>query len=106
MRRFPSTNANRPSKQAFSAVELTRQALADRQIIQRYSNGGFRVSGVVFKGSIIVTSAASAPWSVNAMDQLTLGDFNTLIDSATGFDVCLLGCGVGMQLLPRICALL
>ncbi len=82
-------------------MELTRQAPADRQIIQRYRNGGFRVSGVVFAGSVIVTPGATALWPVTAMDQLTASNFKTLIDSAPGLDVCLLGCGARMQPLPK-----
>jgi len=82
-------------------LKLTRQSSADRQLIQRYGNGGFRVSGVDFLGSVIVTPGQAMAWPVAAFAQLTIRDFEPLIAMAKGFDVCLLGCGVQMQPLPK-----
>jgi uncharacterized protein len=82
-------------------LKLTRQSSADRQLVQRYGNGGFRVSGVVFQGSVIVTPTASQSWSVASMDALTLDHFQPLIARAATLDVCLLGCGMQMRPLPR-----
>jgi uncharacterized protein len=81
-------------------VKLTRQSPADRQLIQRYGNGGFRISGVAFQGSVIVTPVATLSWPVSRLDNITLEDFHPLIARANAFDVCLLGCGERMQPLP------
>jgi uncharacterized protein len=82
-------------------LKLTRQSSADRQTIQRYGSGGFRVSGVDFQGSVIVTISGSFAWPVAAMGRLTLTDFQPLIAIAGMLDVCLLGCGPQMLPLPR-----
>jgi len=82
-------------------LKLTRQSAADRQTIQRYGNGGFKVSNVVFEGSVIVTPTATLVWPVSAMSQLTVEDFQPLIALAGSLDVCLLGCGPEMLPLPR-----
>ncbi len=82
-------------------MKLTRQSAADRQLVQRYGNGGFRVSGVPFAGSVIVAVSETLPWSVTSMAELTLADFAPLIARAGSIDVCLLGCGAAMQPLPR-----
>jgi uncharacterized protein len=82
-------------------LKLTRQSSADRQTLQRYGNGGFRVSGADFQGSIIVTLSHTFAWPVTAMGELTIADFQPLIAIAATLDVCLLGCGPEMLPLPR-----
>ena len=82
-------------------MKLTRQSSADRQTIQRYGNGGFKVSGVAFEGSVIVTSSATSAWRVTSITYLTLEDFQPLFALAGSLDVCLLGCGPEMLPLPR-----
>ena len=80
---------------------LTRQSSPNHQLVQRYGQGGFRVSSVDFKGSIIVTSRATIAWPVISMDQIACGDFQTLIGETAAVDVCLLGCGERMMPLAR-----
>ncbi len=82
-------------------MKLTRQSATDRQVIQSYGNGGFRVSGATFQGSVIVTAAGVTPWPVASMETLTVDAFQPLIALAGTLDVCLLGCGTHMQPLPR-----
>lgn len=82
-------------------MKLTRNNGAERHVIQRYGNGGFRVSGVVYQGSVIVTPAEILPWPITAVDHITLDSLQALIAQAGKVDVCLLGCGVSMQPLPR-----
>ena len=79
-------------------MELTRQADANRQLIQRYTSG-FKVSGVVFPGPIIVTTAKTIAWPVTAFAQLTIDDFAPLFAEAP-WDVCLLGCGDRTEFVP------
>ncbi len=82
-------------------MEITRQSSSDRQLVQRYGQGGFRVSGVTLTGSVLVTPTATLAWPVVSMEQLTLDVFQPLIAQAGALDVCLLGCGERMSPLPR-----
>ena len=82
-------------------MKLSRQSPLDRQIIQRYGNGGFRVSGAIFQGSIIATAYGVMPWRVTSMTAMGLNDFQPLIALASTLDVCLLGCGEMMRPLLR-----
>jgi uncharacterized protein len=82
-------------------LKLIRQSAADRQLVQRYGGGGFRVSGVDFKGSILVLPGETLPWPVTAMATLRFTDFEPLLARAKDLDVCLLGCGASMTPLPR-----
>ncbi len=82
-------------------MKLTRQSSADRQLVQRYGGGGFRVSGVEFKGSVIVLPGETLAWPVTALETVKLADFIPLVSRVKDLDVCLLGCGVGMLPIPR-----
>ena len=82
-------------------MKLTRQSSADRQLVQSYGNGGFRVSGVVFQGSVIVMPSLAIAWPVSSIAQLTVADFEPLIARAAELDVCLLGCGTHMLPLSK-----
>jgi len=82
-------------------LKLTRQSSADRQLVQRYGGGGFKVSGVVFEGSVIVTPGETLAWTVASLVNITLKDLQPLIALASQLDVCLLGCGKEMMPLPR-----
>jgi uncharacterized protein len=80
-------------------LELTRQAAGDRQVIQAYGTGAFRVSGVTFASSIFVMPAKTLAWGVTRLEDLSEQAFAPLLAEGT-FDVCLLGCGATMQLVP------
>ena len=80
-------------------MEITRQGESDRQLIQRYASGGFKVSGVSFTGPIIVTSVKTVAWPVAAFTSLTIDDFAMLFAEAP-WDVCLLGCGDRTEFVP------
>jgi len=82
-------------------LKLTRQSAADRQLVQSYGNGGFRVSGVAYQGAIIVSPNETMLWPVAALADLTTADFQPLIARIGKFDVFLLGCGAEMQPLPK-----
>ena len=82
-------------------MKLTPQSSTDRQLVQRYGNGGFRVSGVAFQGSVIVIPTAAIAWPVASITGLTVADFEPLIARRAELDVCLLGCGAQMLPLPK-----
>ncbi len=82
-------------------MQITRQSSPDRQLVQRYGNGGFRVSGTDYAGSVIVTVPATLSWRATSMAGITLDDFAPLIALVGALDVCLLGCGPTMMPLPK-----
>ena len=81
-------------------MELTRQAPQGRELIQSYAGGKFRVSDVIYQGSVIVTPKATFAWPVTALADLTLESFAPLLNGEIKIDVCLLGCGAKMDRLP------
>jgi len=81
-------------------MDITPPVAADRQLIQGYGDGGFRVSGARHKGSILVLPRQVYPWSIDDIDNLTPDDLAAIRDAAEPVGVLLLGCGVGGALIP------
>ena len=88
-------------------MDITPPVAADRQLIQGYGDGGFRVSGVRYSGSIIVFPWETVSWPVVAGDKFTVEHFCAIRDAGNEVSVLLLGCGaktslIGTQLRAQV----
>ena len=67
---------------------------SERQVIQSYGEGGFRVSGTRHEGAILVTAARTAAWDaagVAALDPALV---------PADIDVLVIGCGARAAFVP------
>ncbi len=80
-------------------MDITPPVAADRQLIQGYGDGGFRVSGSRHNGSILVLPRQTVAWPVSDIMALTLDDLSPLQDTDDPVNVLLLGCGTGGALI-------
>lgn len=81
-------------------MELTRIVPKDRQHIQKYGPDGFTVSAVKFGGPVLVFPHESISWGASDPNELTPHYFAAVIERAASLDLCLLGCGRRMTLVP------
>ena len=80
-------------------MELTPLVPAGRQVIERYGESGFRVAGVIYRGSVLVFPDRTLLWAaVNASD-VTPESLAPVIEHG-GVQILLLGLGRGMHALP------
>jgi uncharacterized protein len=81
-------------------MEIARNAPPDRQIVQKYRSGGFTVAGTRHDGPVIVMPKATVAWTAGQVAEIDGPALAaTLRDS--GIALCLIGCGVRMEPLPR-----
>jgi uncharacterized protein len=59
--------------------------------VQSYGDGGFRIGGETWRGSVLVLSDAVHPWPVNDFPEITLEAFDPL--AGTGVEFVLIGTG-------------
>ncbi|MDR3518206.1 MAG: Mth938-like domain-containing protein [Azospirillaceae bacterium] len=81
-------------------VDLTPVIPADRQVIDSYGPGWFRISGIIHRGAVLVFPDRSQAWPVAGFEGLSLESFAALDQAQPPIEVLLLGCGPRMQLLP------
>lgn len=69
------------------------------QLIQAYGEGRFRVAGIDYQGSILVSSHTTRHWPVTSLEGLDATALETLLAGlkSQGISVLLLGCGPYMQ---------
>ncbi|MDE0727245.1 MAG: Mth938-like domain-containing protein [Alphaproteobacteria bacterium] len=84
-------------------MDITPPVAADRQLIQGYGDGGFRVSGRRHMGSILVLPHLTLPWPLDDIANLSLEDLGPIRDASEPVGVLLLGCGnVGALIAPKL----
>ncbi|HKT20166.1 MAG TPA: Mth938-like domain-containing protein [Stellaceae bacterium] len=67
-------------------------------MIESYSADGFRVSGIIHKGAILVLPRATLAWPVVSMADVSLASLAPILGA--DLRVLLLGCGRRMALVP------
>jgi uncharacterized protein len=72
-------------------MDITPLIAADRQVIQSYSVGGFKISGNAYQGPVMVFPDRTLSWAASSIENLKPGDFDML--DKRDVDVVLIGCG-------------
>ncbi len=81
-------------------MELRPVITPGRPYIERYGPGGFKISGTIFTGAVLILPDAAQIWPVSAMAELTPASLKPAAEHG-GIEILLLGCGRRMQMLPR-----
>jgi uncharacterized protein len=80
-------------------MEITPLVPAGRQLIERYASSGFRVSGVIHRGPVLVFPDRTIPWDVASASAITAQSLNPVIEDG-GVQILLLGLGRSMSAVP------
>jgi uncharacterized protein len=79
-------------------VDITPRLAADRQVVQAYGGGGFRISQARHEGGVIVFPDRVMAWPLRAMAELTLDSLAPV--RGAGAELLLIGCGRSMAAIP------
>jgi uncharacterized protein len=82
-------------------LDITPLVPEDRQIVQSYGSGLFKVSRIDYQGSVIVLPNQTISWDVNILDDVNLESLAPVLAEDPRIEILLIGCGEMMQLLPR-----
>ena len=80
-------------------MELTHVIRTDRQVIERYAASGFRVSGVIYRGPIVVFPDLTMSWPVATSADVDDDSLAPVIEHG-GVEILLLGLGRLMRVIP------
>jgi uncharacterized protein len=81
-------------------MELTPLVPAGRQVIERYGEVGFRVAGLIYRGSVLVFPERTLPWSAVSASDVTWESLAPVIEHG-GVQILLLGLGRAMRAVPH-----
>ena len=80
-------------------MDLTPVATAGRQIIERYAASGFRVSGVIYHGPVLVFPDLTVAWEAASVPDLTWKTLAPVIEHG-GVEILVLGLGRSTSAVP------
>jgi len=76
---------------------------AGRQLVERYGEGLFRISGAEHAGSVLVLPDRTIPWPVAAFAEIGIAEVDAIAEAAAGAQILLIGCGAkGAFLAPGL----
>ncbi|MEE8173033.1 MAG: MTH938/NDUFAF3 family protein [Alphaproteobacteria bacterium] len=81
-------------------MDITPQIPADRKYIDHYGDGGFRIGGERYEGSVIVAPEQVWPWAVSEMAQLTADSVAAVLAAEPPIELLLIGCGARLERIP------
>ena len=76
-------------------MELTPLVPAGRQVIERYGETGFRVAGLIYRGSVLVFPDRTLLWAAVSASDITWESLAPVIEHG-GVQILLLGLGRAM----------
>lgn len=78
---------------------MTTAARAPK-LIERYGNGGFRVSGEALTGPILVFNDQVRAWTVTDIAAMTAESLAPITSAAPSLEILLIGCGPRIAFIP------
>lgn len=72
----------------------------ERQLIQTYGPGRFRISDVDHAGAVLVLPQRTVAWAVAAAADIAPSNLAPVIDAAPAIEVLVVGCGVKASFIP------
>lgn len=82
-------------------MEITLAIAADRQPIEGYGGGRFRIGGAVHEGSLLVLPERNLPWPVAAFEEMSLDSLAPVTAAAPALEILLIGCGPRLARVPE-----
>lgn len=73
----------------------------DRQLIQSYGDGRFRVTGAVFEGSILVFADETRLWAPRTVADISMDSLQPVTEVSHDVDILLVGCGPTFVAIPK-----
>jgi uncharacterized protein len=74
---------------------------AERQVVEAYGGGRFRISGSAYAGSVIVLPDETIVWPISRFDEVDVASLEPVMAVADDVDILLLGCGSRGELAPE-----
>ena len=73
----------------------------DRQLIQAYGDGRFKIAGIAYEGSVIVFREKTIDWHVTSHTDIDEASLAAAIAETADVDILLIGCGPTFQAIPK-----
>ena len=76
------------------SLDITPAIAAGQQLIQSYGGGRFRIAGVTYNGSVLVTRETTTSWELSEMADITFENLQPILGET---EILVIGCGASMS---------
>lgn len=80
------------------SIQMTRADGGGQTYINGYGNGGFRIGGTRYEGSVLIVEGAVIPWDVASADAIDAASLTEALAAAGEVDLLILGTGEEISL--------
>ena len=77
-------------------MDVTPLVPQGRQIIESYGDGGFKVTGESYRGSILVLRDWAGSWPLTSLAEMDIASLEPVFAADPPVEVLLIGCGKSM----------
>ncbi len=71
----------------------TRPRFDGQPYVDAYGEGGFRLAGQRFEGSVLITPRGLFPWPVRSIGEASAASFAPVLEASSEFDFLIVGSG-------------
>lgn len=82
-------------------MDLLPRIPADRQVINAYGDGGFRITGRHWTEAVLVFPGQTLPWGIADITALTAASLEAAFTMEPAVELLLLGCGPSMAYIDK-----
>ncbi|MFN4277686.1 MAG: Mth938-like domain-containing protein [Ferrovibrio sp.] len=82
-------------------MDLLPRIPADRQVINAYGDGGFRISGRHWTESVLVFPGQTMAWDIADIGNLSVASLEPAFDMQPAVELLLIGCGPSMVFIDK-----
>lgn len=82
-------------------MDLLPRIPADRQVINAYGDGGFRISGKHWTESVLVFPGQTLPWGIADISAISTASLEPAFSMAPAVELLLIGCGPNMVFIDK-----
>lgn len=82
-------------------MDLLPRIPADRQVINAYGDGGFRISGKHWIEPVLVFPAGTQPWAARSFAEITIESLEAVFSADPPVELLLIGCGISIAFVPK-----
>ncbi len=72
-----------------------------QQLVNSYGDGGFRISGVRYEGSVLLFPDQTQPWPITSIENLTEDSLEAVMAAEPAVEILLVGCGANMAFIEE-----
>lgn len=82
-------------------MDLLPRIPADRQVINAYGDGGFRISGKHWTEPVLVFPGQTIAWAATSFAEVSLASLEPVFQVTPAVELLLLGCGPSIAFVPK-----